>query len=428
MRTGGGSRRGEGRTANRGERLQRAVLALLLVVAAVGCSTADDPPPEQRRASAALEKEVARLLDARAAAVRERRMSDFLDGLAPGRKRLARKQRRYFLNLEELPLRRYGYAVSPGSTVVDEGGTVHAVVTVRMQLAGFDRVPVERLRRFAFVREQGGKLRLASVRDRAFESENEVRLAPWDLTRIQVVTSARVLGVFDDQSIHEASQIVSSVEEGISQVSAEVPVRWSGKVVVYALSGTRFLGALGDLPGGDPDQLDGVAFPVPGDPHSQRLAGTRFLLHPRMIEEDSASRDRLIRHELTHVALGKRDDVVPTWLAEGIAEYVSVQAIPTWERLIARDAVTAARDGLSELPPDDTFNGPDSTANYGIAWYACEYIVAGYGEEVLWRLFRAMRRHGTTYAEQDRVLEQVLGIDGAQLADGAARKMLATFH
>jgi hypothetical protein len=188
------------------------------------------------------------------------------------------------------------------------------------------------------------------------------------------------------------------------------------------------LADLDNLPGGDPDALDGVAFPVRAGPRSTTLASTRFMLHPRMIDRNDGTRDRLIRHELTHVALGVRDDHVPTWLSEGLAEHVSVEPIPTYRRLIARAALTEGRAGVTRLPADRTFNGPGSGAHYGVAWFACEYVAATYGEDTLWRLFDAMRAgDGTREKGQDAVLEKVLGIGSSELAAAAGQKIVNTF-
>jgi hypothetical protein len=246
--------------------------------------------------------------------------------------------------------------------------------------------------------------------------------------RIEVEAGSGVLGVFDAESVDAAYQILASVEAGIGAIDAEVPLEWSHRVVVYALSDVRVLAELDNLPGGDPDRLDGVAFPVRAGPRTRRLASTRFMLHPRMIYRTDATRDRLIRHELTHVALGLRDDKVPTWLSEGIAEYVSVQTIPPYRRMIAKQALTAARAGVDGLPRDKTFNGPGSGAHYGVAWYACEYVAATYGEDALWRLFDTMRADGGTgERRQNAVIQDVLGISGDQLADAAATKIVNTF-
>src|SRR3546814_2018712 len=134
------------------------------------------------------------------------------------------------------------------------------------------------------------------------------------------------------------------------------------------------------------------------------------MLHPRMIERDEPLRDRLVRHELTHVAMGPRDDNVPIWLSEGLAEFVTVQPVAAHERMISRDALEAAQAGITELPRDDSFNGAEASKNYGIAWYACDYSASTFGQDTPWRHFEAMRRaRGTSAAQQDDVLPQGLG-------------------
>ena len=105
-----------------------------------------------------------------------------------------------------------------------------------------------------------------------------------------------------------------------------------------------------------------------------------------MLDSDPRQLARLIRHELTHVALGSLDDDVPTWLGEGIAEWVSVQPLPEDQRLISQAAIDAATAGLDELPADLDYNDEDQAAHYGISWWACEAIVDMYGEPMLWRL------------------------------------------
>ena len=183
-----------------------------------------------------------------------------------------------------------------------------------------------------------------------------------------------------------------------------MPYEWEGRVVVYALSDPTFLAGLEHVPGDDPLNLDAVAFPVPAAPDGDETADTRFLLNPRMVGATGAARARLIRHELTHVAVGKRANGVPTWLTEGIAEYVSVRPLAPEDRVLSRTALAAAEDGLTDLPADDEFNGSSSEANYGIAWWLCEYLAETYDEEMLWFLLESMRGD----ADPDDVLQTVL--------------------
>ena len=246
-----------------------------------------------------------------------------------------------------------------------------------------------------FTRADDGALKLAGDRDPEFNDRYGVELAPWDLMRIDVEEGDGVLGIFDAKSVDAAYQIIASVRarhrrdrrggaaglvEPGGRLRAERPPA-AGRARQPARrrprrASTGWRSRCG--PGRGPS----------------RLASTRFMLHPRMIDRNDQTRDRLIRHELTHVALGLRDDKVPTWLSEGIAEYVSVQPIATYRRMIAKDALTDAEAGVDGLPRDRTFNGSHSGANYGIAWYACEYISATYGEDALWRLFDTDARRG----------------------------------
>jgi hypothetical protein len=396
----------------------------------VGCSLPfgdDDPPSDSARVQTTPNTDLEELLARRARAVRTGNLTAFLDDVDSARPNFRARQERYFLNLRELPLAAFRYSLDQGVTTLPDG-RMQGVVELRMRLERYDALPVRTAALFTFRRLESGAWVLSEDRNRAFEKDNDIEPQPWDLMRIQVKEGDGVLGVFDEQSIDAAYQIIDEIEDGIRVIKQEVPVRWSGRVVVYALSDMRVLSGLDDLPGGDPNRLDGVAFPIRASPESPRLAAIRFMLHPRMIYRNDESRSRLVRHELTHVAIGRRDDRVPTWLSEGLAEYVSVQPIVPYERMISREALDAAQAGPDSLPLDNEFNGPHSGANYGIAWYACEYIADAFGEKALWRLFDAMRAgNGTSEEEQDAVLERLFGFDGDDLARLSARKIVNTF-
>jgi hypothetical protein len=219
-----------------------------------------------------------------------------------------------------------------------------------------------------------------------------------------------------------------AVQRGIAAIAPRIPLPWSRHVVVYALSDVAQRASLDELPGGDPERLEGVAFSVPAGGGDAGLASVRFMLHPRMLARDDARRDRLIRHELTHVAVADRDDRVPIWLAEGIAEWVSVRDVPRDQRVISREAVEMAQAGLTGLPDDADFNGEHTSANYGIAWWACEVIADRFGPDRIWQLLAEMGKgDGTPESEQDEVLQRVIGMTGAQLAAAAGRHIVRNF-
>lgn len=405
-------------------------LALVLLLGLVGgCGPGREEVDGESAAEVArrdLAAEVRAVLKQRVRAVRRDDVEAFLDDLVDDPV-LRRDQRDYFESLRQLPLARFGYALDDDAVTAGGSGVV-ATPSVIVELDGFDAAPVRTPVRMTFVREQDGVLRIASARDEEYERERDVVPQPWDTVPVQVLSGDGVLGIFDRDSWRQAEEIVAEVEQAVAEVSAVLPQPWSERVVVYALSDTSFLSRLPDLPGDDPEQLDGVAFPVPVRPGADEYAGTRFLLHPRILQRGADMRARLIRHELVHVALGRMDDRVPTWLSEGLAEYVSVRPLAPQDRMISQAAVAAAQRGVDALPPDATFNGPESSVHYGISWFACEYLASVYGEATLWHLFDEMRADGgVAESDQDQVLLDVLGIDGATLARAAADRIVTVF-
>jgi len=411
-------------------------LLLLLSVLGLGACTSRDTgttpggtagsPTPMARPLRDVAGEVRRALERRAAAVRRDDARAFRAGLA-SRPAFVRQQRTYLANLVQLPLARFRYVVDPADVVRDATG-YRVVVHLLMQLDGYDARPVSSPARFRFVPARHGpdRLLLASVGDRGWERRHQVAPQPWDEGPIDVRTGAGVLGVFDARSVADAPGVIASVEAGIGDVAAEVPYDWSRSVVVYALSDPAYLDGLPNLPGHDPARLDAVAFPVASG--RGRLAATRFLLSPAMLRRPGPGRDRLVRHELTHVAVGEHDDRAPVWLAEGIAEWVSVRPIARTQRVVPAAAIAAARRGFARLPEDGTFNDVDSRAHYALSWWACEYLAAHDGPGALWSLLDALDRPGTRgAADRARVLRERTGLDEARLAERAGGLLLATY-
>lgn len=361
------------------------------------------------------------LLDRRAAAVRAGDADAFAAGLG-GNAALRAAQDQWFTNLTQLPVAAFGYTLDAASLVRDGHG-YWGTVEVSLRLEDYDARPVVTRDRYRFERT-GGRFVLASVTDRDWERDNPAAAQPWELGPVEVREGAGVLGVFDAGSVGRADEVVTAVENGIAAMAPRIPLPWDRRVVVYALARPTFLTSLAGVPGGDPMAIDGLTFPVMTRPGLTRVASTRFVLGPRLLEADPDARDRLIRHELVHVALGSRDDRIPAWLSEGLAEYLSVRTLPPSERVIAGEALDAARAGLTELPGTDTFNETDSLANYGVAWWVCEAIAETYGEQMLWTLVEELDGVG----DPDAALELVLGVSGHRLVRDAGTLMLATYE
>ncbi len=369
---------------------------------------------------------IAGLLDRRAAAVRRADAAAYGRGVGGSRAR----QREWFDNLVQLPVSDLDLSLEPASLVRDGDGW-WGTVRVTLRLRGYDALPVVSRDRYRFVRD-GRRFRVSSTTDAAWERRNRVGQQPWDLGPVVVRERDGVLGVFSGDGAGggapgHADALVAAVADAVSAIGPRLPFAWDGRVVFYALSDPAFVSRLEGVPGGDPLAVDGLAFPVVAGPDgagAAEVAATRVVLNPRILEVAEESRDRLVRHELVHVALGERDDRIPLWLSEGLAEYLSVQTLPPSQRLISGAALTAARRGPTTLPDGETFNGPDSQANYGVAWWVCETIAETWGEQMLWTLVAELDR----VADPERRTEQLLGVTERQLLDDAARMMLATYR
>lgn len=414
-------------------------LLVVLLVALAACTSAEEPDDARRsapdRESAATAEGTAlgpgrvrdvargleRLLERRAAAVRSGDRGAFEAGLDPRDPEFLSGQAVWFDNVVQLPLARLAYRLDAGSLVRD-GRSYWGTVEVGLRLAEYDARTVVTRDRYRFIRTRDG-FRLASVTDPAWERRNPTTAQPWDLEPVVIREGAGVLGVFDRGSAPRAGEVVTAVERGVAAIAPRIPLEWDRRVVVYALSNSDFLAGLGDVPGGDPMAVDGLTFPVMAAPGRDAVAATRFVLNPRLLDDPGPARDRLIRHELVHVALGARDDRIPLWLGEGLAEYLSVRTIPPAERVISGAALDAARRGLTRLPGNEEFNGPDSLANYGVSWWACEVIAETWGEQTLWTLVEALDGAADPAAE----LRSLLGVSERQLAARAGRAMLATY-
>lgn len=363
----------------------------------------------------------------RAEALRSRDEATYAAGIADDGVGFATSQQVYYANLAQLPLADLDYAFDRRS-MVRTGDDYWVTVEVRMKLDGFDAVPVVTEDRYRFTPgSREGTFLLASVTNPAWERSRDVRDEPWDSGAVVVRQGPGVLGIFDATSAPYADELLPTVSQGIADVASRIPYDWSRSVVLYALSDTGYLGGIPDLPGGDPERLDGAAFPVFSRRAGDEVASTRFVLHPRLLTRPGSERERLVRHELTHVALGERDDEVPVWLSEGLAEYVSVQALPAGDRRVSEAAVEQAVAGVRELPADDVFNGDQSRANYGLAWWLCEYLADTYGQPVLWHLLDALAPEAGAPVDAATAVQDLTGLTTRQLARKSAKLLLRTY-
>lgn len=412
------------------------VLALVLAAALLlGTATAcggSAPAPVQL--GPVTRAEAQQLLDRRARALRNGNRAVFLSTLDRSDPGLVARQRRYFASIAQLPIGLLRYRVSatdwPSPLRASSWGSdvILPEVVLSTQLAGFDRVPVQRLTGFAIGRRDG-RVVIVSDRtggDRPFPGDTP---PPWELVRIRTQTTGSVLQLYDDRTWAEAAALSTVFFNGVAQVRSAVPWDWDGRVVVYVFASQAVLDSYQGVPGGSITHLGAMTFAVPARTGGTEAAATRFTLLPSSLQAGEPFLGRLVRHELTHVALGDRSEGVPSWLVEGLAEYVGARDLRATDRRIAAVAVQRAREPVSAMPASAGFNGPDQDWNYALSWMACDYLAATRGEPSLWALLAAMHAGGagTPDSGQDAVLERVVGLDSAQLARRAAQRIRREF-
>lgn len=420
-----------GRGLLAGGRLLVVVLLVMLVAGLLpGCRTSA-PAPSDRAVASQVRKTEQAILDSRARAVRTKDAELFLRHVSPSDPALLASQRRYFDNLIQLPWKVLDWELLDGAWKAptparsDWGTPVHLPrIRLSTQLAAFDSAPVARVVGLAFAR-RGGKTWIVADTAESGRPLIEGTPDPWELTRVHVVRAPGVLGVFDEGTRRTAGTVTAVVRRGIRQVNQALPFRWSNHVVVYSFSDPDVLESFDDVPGGNIRHLGAMTFPVHASTGQRRQVATRIMLMNDSVVAGEPFLGRITRHELSHVAVGVRDDGAPVWISEGIGEYLGAREVPKVRRIIPTSALPRARGEVRGMPASASFNGADQEWHYALSWMACDYIADAFGEGRLWQLMTALHAGGggTRDSAQDRVLQQVLGMDSAELARRAAARI-----
>ena len=411
-----------------------AALALLLCLA--GCGGSDDQDDqvvggnESKVSVADAKAQEQRILNQRARAVRDHDLTAFLRRVDHRDKTLMASQKQYFDNLVQLPIAKFGYRVTDaqwdGVRIAKRwGDDVHIPqVLLTMQLEKYDAAPVQRTVGFVFS-FRNGRARIVADRTTTGRPLFQGMPSPWDLTAITVREEPGVLGIFDRSTRPFASAVTGAVRNGIAQLDRALPFAWSDQVVVYSVENPQVLASFRDVPGGAIEHLGAMTFPTYSKDEHSPVASTRMLLMPSSVRAGEVFLGRITRHELSHIAIGVRDDGSPAWVSEGIAEYLGAREVPVSSRIIPTAALQLAQTADDGMPASKNFNGDQQEWHYALSWMACDYIADTLGEGRLWELVDAMHNggEGTDDADQDRVLDQVLGFDSRELARRAAARI-----
>jgi hypothetical protein len=122
----------------------------------------------------------------------------------------------------------------------------------------------------------------------------------------------------------------------------------------------------------------------------------------------------VLTHELTHVATHAATAArTPTWLVEGLADYVGYKGLSVPVTSAARELRREVVRGRlpPALPGGQDFSGAAGRLPqaYEEAWLACRMVARRYGEERLIRLYHVAGTRPASVA-----LRRVLGVDAAE--------------
>jgi hypothetical protein len=353
------------------------------------------------------------LVDVREQALVDGDKEAFLATIDPDATDFVETQARWWDNVAQLPAADFALELGDEGvmTRVAGAGDLQLPVDFTMRLEGYDEKAVTQPLIYTFVGDEDEVL-LTSDRNIQSDAFTGWRPAPWDVTDIVVEQTEEVLGIFDAETAGNADAVMEATDAALEHVDALVP-EWLGRVTLYTISD---LDALDKMSLMDVSRTAGVAFPVPVRPGRRAVASYRMVLNPASTQ-DAFSRRVLLRHELTHVALGEADDLSPQWLVEGAAMYVAGSSQPVADRKRRR-----ARD-LGDAKDPQLRNGRDfyqvqPVASYALAGIVCDYLATTRGPDTLWDLMAAFRA-SKGFADTDGVLEREVGVDADQLTADA---------
>ena len=341
--------------------------------------------------AAAVRDAVRALLQARAAAVlaRDPRAFRATDATTPEARFDPRR-------LAALPIRAWSYDLD-GVTATADATRVGVTAALRYRLAGDAREVWVPLSLSAV--EQDGRWRVAA------EATTGARRLPWELGVIRVARGAHSLVIGVGVGTGDLRQWASVADTAVAGIRAVVPTGWTPRVTLVVPGTTADVAALSGRDRSGLEGFAGFALAEPGAAGGSGSGAYRIYLNtPLLARTSPAARLILLRHEISHVALGApATDATPLWLEEGVAEYLGYRGSGVALPVATRDLAAAVRAGYlpRALPAAGSFSGPRAMVAYEAAHLLCQTMVDRVGLAGLLRAYRLTARSGTAGSAGD---------------------------
>jgi len=314
----------------------------------------------------------------------------------------AGRQRQVFANLAQVPLDAWRYVLI--APVTDShvlapaaarlGGQV-VIVHVELQyaLAKVDPAPTGKQLWLTGVRRDTG-WKLAADDDAAALGGPSWR-GPWDFGQLLVRRGPHTLVLAHPAHRQDEPVFAGLVETAVPVVTRVWGRNWNDQVAVLIPDTAQEFAA---VTGDNADSHDLAAVAVADRVSADgTVLGARIVLNPANLARlDAAGRRLVVGHELSHIASrAVTSDQMPTWLIEGMADYVGNlgSELPVADTAAELAAEVRAGKVPSALPSGADFTGGARLPQaYEKSWLACRLIADRVGSSGLVRFYRVVAK------------------------------------
>lgn len=352
-------------------------------------------------------------------------LEDFLSVVDRTDPDLVEQETRLFQNLRRLPLESYridAYEIYLLPEDVD-GATVTLAprVVEQVQIKGVDTRPAGYEVRLTWAQRDGEWLISAesTATDSRVTASQAGETRPWAGAPYVVRSSGGTVLALDASARARADDLLSAVRSHLEYDARVLGMEPKYRVFVDATAN----GAVNRMNPVDDEEAGAVTFPAltlrraPGLPRA--LAGMRIKLNPDLLDS-LIDDEHVLRHELAHY-LTRTIRVSPSWLREGLAEYVShdPHEPASWSYPVS--AWKQVQNAAPQGPPVSDLFGMSPTVDYTLAWCGVTYLVDEFGMSRVLAFMRSFRGSALSPLgdnELDHRLRQHFGISRRDLVAG----------
>lgn len=409
--------------------LRRALIAATAAVGLLvsGCGGAPQTAPVAPSATAAPYDvvpadfvQIRRLMATQARAVLHHDRAAYLATVAPSYRRQAGV---LFANLARLDITHLSYSVDTEGLVPAEvpGGhpTLAPETFEHLQLAGSMLEPIGNIVSATFARIDGHWLLADEREPKSTEELGSPQSRPWFGGPISVARRGTLTAITDRGSAVSAARLADTMAADLRSDADLLGVSVRAPLLVDGTSHGASM-VMNTLTG---EHAGASAYPV----YAVRGAGVEVTgLAGEVIQADTQNVGQLLtdrqteRHELTHVLLMRYLGVCPTWVNEGIAEYVG--SYPDEVTFSEEDAGRRALLAHPHVIPVSGVFGLHSRFDYSIAHAAVRWLVERYGMPRFVELLHTFARDDAGESPdvvEDKVLRSVYGVSMREVTAGA---------